>query len=139
MSILFISELYGEMHFDVCSFTILSALHPSTYLNKLLLGSQQGQLQLWNIRTSKLVYTFKGWGSGVQILAQSPAVDVVGVGLESGGIVMHNLKYDQTVMRFHQEWGPVTAMSFRTGEFLLYVLLRQIYIRIELRGNQYTT
>ncbi|XP_064385749.1 WD repeat-containing protein 36-like isoform X4 [Halichondria panicea] len=107
-------ELYGEMHFDVCSFTILSALHPSTYLNKLLLGSQQGQLQLWNIRTSKLVYTFKGWGSAVQILAQSPAVDVVGVGLESGGIVMHNLKYDQTVMRFHQEWGPVTAMSFRT-------------------------
>ena len=29
--------------------------HPSTYLNKILLGSRQGQLQLWNIRTCKLV------------------------------------------------------------------------------------
>lgn len=109
-------ELYGELHFNLDSFTISSALHPSTYLNKLLLGSQQGQLQLWNIRTSKLVYTFKGWGFGVQVLSQSPAVDIVGVGLESGDIVIHNLKYDQTVMRFHQEWGPVTSLSFRTGE-----------------------
>lgn len=111
-----LAELYGELHFDLSSFTISSVVHPSTYLNKLLLGSQQGQLQLWNIRTSKLVYTFQGWGSCVQILAQSPAVDVVGVGLENGGIVMHNLKYDHTVMRFHQEWGPVTSLSFRTGE-----------------------
>ena len=113
------TDLYGEMHFDLDTFTITSAVHPSTYLNKILLGSAQGELQLWNIRTNKLVYTFKGWGSSVQNLTQSPAVDVVGVGLGSGGVVMHNLKYDETVMRFHQEWGPVTSMSFRTGEFVM--------------------
>lgn len=110
------ADLYGEVHFDLQTFAVTSAVHPSTYLNKILLGSQQGQLQLWNIRTSKLVYTFKGWGSQVQILTQSPAVDVVGVGLENGSIVIHNLKYDETVMKFHQEWGPVTTMSFRTGD-----------------------
>ena len=113
------TDLYGEMHFDLDTFTITSAVHPSTYLNKILLGSAQGELQLWNIRTNKLVYTFKGWGSSVQILTQSPAVDVVGVGLASGGVVMHNLKYDETVMRFHQEWGPVTSMNFRTGESVM--------------------
>jgi len=46
---------------------------------------------------------------------QAPAVDVVGVGLQSGKIVLHNLKFDEVVMSFHQDWGPVTALSFRTG------------------------
>ena len=46
---------------------------------------------------------------------QAPAVDVVGVGLQSGKIILHNLKFDEVVMSFHQDWGPVTALSFRTG------------------------
>ncbi|CAI8028361.1 WD repeat-containing protein 36 [Geodia barretti] len=87
-----------------------------TYLNKILLGSRSGQLQLWNIRTSKLIHAFPGWGgSAILTLVQSPAVDVVGAGLEDGGVVLHNLRYDETVMRFRQEWGPATALSFRTG------------------------
>ena len=112
-------ELYGEIHFDSESFQIMSVVHPSTYLNKVLLGSRQGQLQLWNIRTSKLIYTFAGWGSPVLCLSQSPAIDVVGMGLENGTVVIHNLKFDESLMKFHQEWGPVTALSFRTGESLL--------------------
>lgn len=100
----------------------MCAVHPSTYLNKILLGSQQGQLQLWNIRTNKLIYTFTGWGSPVLVLSQSPAVDVVGVGLETGDIVMHNLRYDEILMKFHQDWGPVIALSFRTGGAVLCLL-----------------
>ena len=109
------AELYGEMHFDPNSFPVTCAMHPSTYLNKILVASRHGNMQLWNIRTNKLIYTFSGWGSAVLVVAQSPAVDVVGVGLESGGVVLHNLRYDESVMRFHQEWGPVTGLSFRTG------------------------
>ena len=91
-------------------------VHPSTYLNKILLGSQTGRLQLWNIRSNKLVYSFSGWGgSGVVTLVQSPAVDVVGAGLEDGGVVLHNLRYDETLMRFQQDWGPVIGLAFRTG------------------------
>jgi hypothetical protein len=40
---------------------------------------------------------------------------VVAVGLGSGKIIIHNLKYDETLMSFMQDWGPVTAMTFRTG------------------------
>ena len=47
-------------------------------------------------------------------------MDVVGVGLQSGKIVLHNLKFDETVMRFQQDWGPVTALTFRTG-IVLYL------------------
>ena len=109
------TEFYGEIHFDTESFLVSSIVHPSTYLNKVLLGSRQGALQLWNIRTNRLIYTFTGWKSPVLCLAQSTAVDIVGVGLENGTVILHNLKFDETLMKFHQEWGPVTALSFRTG------------------------
>ena len=35
--------------------------------------------------------------------------------MQSGKIILHNLKFDEVVMSFHQDWGPVTALSFRTG------------------------
>ena len=37
------------------------------------------------------------------------------MGLQSGKIILHNLKFDEVVMSFHQDWGPVTALAFRTG------------------------
>ena len=44
----------------------MSALcHPSTYIDKVLVGSSQGHLQLWNLKSAKLIYTFAGWSSGV--------------------------------------------------------------------------
>ncbi len=110
-----LTEQYGELEFP-SNFLVSCALHPATYLNKLLLGSCQGQLQLWNVRTSTLIYTFSGWGSKVTSLAQSQAVDVVGIGLENGNTILHNLKFDETLMKFQQDWGPVVGISFRTGK-----------------------
>jgi U3 small nucleolar RNA-associated protein 21 len=37
--------------FDASGFEVTAMLHPSTYLNKILLGARDGTLQLWNIRT----------------------------------------------------------------------------------------
>ena len=44
------AELENEIEFSP-KFTAVSILHPATYLNKALIGSQQGELQLWNTRT----------------------------------------------------------------------------------------
>ncbi|KAG9353651.1 hypothetical protein JZ751_011773 [Albula glossodonta] len=107
-------EEYLQLKFDRMSFEVSAVMHPSTYLNKILLGSTQGGLQLWNVKSNKLLYSFGGWGSGVTVLQQSPAMDVVGVGLASGQIIIHNIKYDESLMTFQQDWGPVTAISFRT-------------------------
>ena len=52
------------------------------------------------------------------VVLQAPAVDVVGVGLQSGKMILHNLKFDEPVMSFQQEWGPVTALAFRTGTLM---------------------
>lgn len=102
-----------ELEFDEKSFRITTLCHPPTYLNKILLGSRQGQLQLWNVRTSKLVFSFKGWGSAVTVTEPAPAVDVVAIGLASGKIVLHNLKFNKIVMEFVHDWGRVSTLSFR--------------------------
>ncbi|XP_056146623.1 WD repeat-containing protein 36 isoform X2 [Lampris incognitus] len=107
-------EDYLRLTFDQVTFELSAMLHPSTYLNKVLLGSTQGVLQLWNIKTNKLLYTFSGWSAGVTVLTQSPAVDVVGVGLSSGKVIIHNIRLDKSLMTFTQDWGPVTTLAFRT-------------------------
>ncbi|KAK2518093.1 Wdr36 [Columba livia] len=107
-------EEYLQVDFDKATFAVSAILHPSTYLNKILLGSEQGSLQLWNIRSNKLLYSFPGWHLKVTTLEQAPAVDVVAIGLVSGHIIVHNIKFDETLMKFQQDWGPITAISFRT-------------------------
>eukprot|EP00045_Choanoeca_perplexa_P015567 m.197790 g.197790 ORF g.197790 m.197790 type:complete len:898 (+) comp17026_c0_seq4:772-3465(+) len=100
--------------FDVMEYTLTSMLHPSTYLNKLLIGSQQGSLQLWNIRTQKLIYSFKSFNSAITCLEQAPALDVVAVGQADGHVRLHHLKADRTLIKFHHDGGPITAITFRT-------------------------
>lgn len=107
-------EEYCELSFRNEEFKISAVLHPPTYLNKILLGSEQGTLQLWNIKECKLVHTFKPFDSYITVLEAAPAVDVCAIGMQDGGIVLLNLKYDEYVMQFKQDWGPVTGLSFRT-------------------------
>ena len=107
-------EVSSELNFNAASFEISALIHPVTYINKILLGSVQGSMQLWNLKTAKQVYTFDGWESPITILEQAPAIDVVAVGLASGEIILHNLKFDESIVKFNQEWGPITALCFRT-------------------------
>ncbi|KAG9135364.1 hypothetical protein Leryth_007141 [Lithospermum erythrorhizon] len=96
-------------------------MHPDAYLNKVILGSQQGFLQLWNISTKKKIYEFKGWKSTICCCVSSTAVDVVAVGCSDGTIHVHNLLSNEEIMTFtHSTRGAVTALSFSTdGQPLL--------------------
>lgn len=106
--------VHFELTFSNETFNIRAILHPSTYINKILLASDNGSMQLWNINNAKLIYTFKGWKAGISCLEQAPAIDVVAIGLTTGRIILHNLKFDETLMEFTQDWGIVTSISFRT-------------------------
>lgn len=77
-----------------------NCLRADTYLNKVVVGGQDGRLQLWNFATKTMLYEFAGWGSAVQCTTPSPALDVVGVGLADGRAVLHNLRFDETVVTF---------------------------------------
>lgn len=62
--------------------------HPDTYLNKVVVGSQEGKLQLWNFATGKMLYEFTSLGdAAVRCIAPSPALDVVGLGMSDGCVV----------------------------------------------------
>ncbi|XP_027106936.1 U3 small nucleolar RNA-associated protein 21 homolog isoform X2 [Coffea arabica] len=103
------------------NFTPSCIMHPDTYLNKIIVGSQEGSLQLWNVSTKKKLYEFKGWKSSISCCVSSPALDVVGIGCADGKIHVHNIRYDEEIVSFsHSTRGAVTALSFRTdGQPLL--------------------
>ena len=107
-------ELVAQVPFHNHFFKITAILHPSTYINKILLASEQGTLQLYNVRKQKTIYTFQGWKQKVTCLCQSPVIDVVAIGLVNGDIYIQNLKSDTTVIKFSQEWGEIVRLSFRT-------------------------
>ncbi|WWC70746.1 uncharacterized protein I206_104697 [Kwoniella pini CBS 10737] len=99
------------------SFTATHLMHPSTYLNKILIGSQQGELQLWNVRTCSLIHTFPhptpASSSPVTAIVQSPAIDVVGVGYLDGVVRILDIRQGDLVMQMKIEDGAVAGLSFR--------------------------
>ncbi|KAI8379183.1 Utp21 specific WD40 associated putative domain-containing protein [Radiomyces spectabilis] len=107
-------EMYTEIEFDA-GFTASAMIHPSTYLNKILISSTQGTMQIWNIRTNKMIYQFKSFGSPITCLTQSPVVDVVAVGTLEGSVILYNIKMDEKIDSVRQN-DRVTAISFRTDE-----------------------
>ncbi|KRZ30000.1 Protein sidekick -like protein [Trichinella pseudospiralis] len=106
-------EVYSTVPFDEKTFRVSAVCHPATYLNKLVFGSEQGTLRLFNVRTSRVVYEFQGWHSPVVVMQQSPVINVIAIGLANGQIFVHNLKTDQTLLTFRQNDGPVLALAFR--------------------------
>lgn len=111
-----LEELVLELNFSNKLFKITTLMHPNTYMNKVLFGSEQGQLQLWNLKAVKSIHTFNGWNTSVTVLEQAPAIDVAAVGLSDGRIILHNLRYDETLFELVQDWGSVISISFRTDE-----------------------
>lgn len=108
-------ELFTEIEFASESFQVSTIVHPSTYVNKIVIGSTQGSMQVWNIQTRRCLYEFKSFGSGIVCMAQAPVIDILALGLVDGRILLHNVKQDHSVMQFLQE-GRVTGVSFRTDD-----------------------
>jgi WD40 repeat protein len=89
--------------------------HPPTYLNKVLIGGADGTMQLRNINSDTLLYTFN-LHSRVCCIEPSPALDVVGVGLADGSAVILNVKFDEQVMKFANAAGAGIGASTTEGE-----------------------
>ncbi|KAG5635440.1 hypothetical protein H0H81_011247 [Sphagnurus paluster] len=114
--------LNSTIEFEV-GFTAISILHPATYLNKVLVSSSQGVLQLWNIQSQICIHKFPAQrlqsdgsesSSGITSLVQSPAVDVVGIGFTSGEISVYDVRADERLMRMFMEGGGIRALGFRS-------------------------
>ncbi|KIJ69248.1 hypothetical protein HYDPIDRAFT_81033 [Hydnomerulius pinastri MD-312] len=113
------------VQFDI-GFTAVMVLHPATYLNKVLVASSEGDLQLWNIRTQTCIHKFSSSklltasgvmstpSSAITALTQSPAIDVVGIGFTSGEISVYDVRADERLMRMYMEGGGIKSLSFRS-------------------------
>lgn len=106
------ADLFMELPFDKQTFEVSAIGRP--YPDKVLFGSQQGRMRLYKIHQNKILFDFDGWDSNITVLERTPATDVVAVGLGNGTIVLHDVKHDETLMKFRQEWGEVTCIAFRT-------------------------
>jgi U3 small nucleolar RNA-associated protein 21 len=105
---------------------VTTVMHPATYMNKVVFGFADGALELWNVRSRKLVHTFaclkeafdaagESKCPAITCIEQSPAADVVAIGFASGDILLVNLKIDKVLFSFAQK-GSVTSLGFRTDE-----------------------
>ncbi|KAJ3069146.1 hypothetical protein HDU98_007769 [Podochytrium sp. JEL0797] len=108
----FVRTLEFEPHFVITTF-----IHPSTYVNKIVVGSADGRLQLWNFVSLTMIYEFTTLSSPITTLAQTPAIDVLAIGTQSGTILLKNIRTNTPIKQFQQESkAPVTAISFRSDE-----------------------
>lgn len=94
-------------------------------------------MRIINFKTGKLIHEFgKLFDSEITVLEQSPAADIVAVGFKNGRIILHNIKFDETLQMYMQD-SPVTSIAFRflffsdflifdVQEYLKYCFLCQI-------------
>lgn len=80
-----------------------------------MLGCDDGRLRIVNVKTGKLVHEFlpdATYNSKVTVLEQSPAVDVLAIGLENGHVHLRNIKFDKTIASFKQD-AAISSIAFR--------------------------
>lgn len=109
-------------------YTVLQSLSPlpwtscvaslPTFLNKFIIGRQDGGAEIWNVSSGKLIYTIlppsTTYGA-VTAIQPTPALSLVAIAYESGPLLIHDIKTDQTVMQLGSASGTsITSISFRT-------------------------
>ncbi|PHH65881.1 hypothetical protein CDD81_1250 [Ophiocordyceps australis] len=90
-----------------------------TYLNKILVGRNDGWVEIWNISTGKLIYTIlpPSPDSGfVTCMEPAPALSLVAIAYSTGLLVVSNILTDQSIIQVDagSEEAPVNSISFRT-------------------------
>lgn len=91
-----------------------------TYLNKLLAGRQDGNVEIWNINTGRLLYTILPAAAEyghVTALQPSPVLSLVAIAYSSGPVTIHDIRADKEILTVNtgsSRKAPVTSISFRT-------------------------
>ncbi|KAL8697065.1 MAG: hypothetical protein Q9224_002488, partial [Gallowayella concinna] len=94
-----------------------------TFLNKLLVGKEDGGVDIWNVSTGKLVYTIfpPDLTSGpVTSLQPTPTLSLVAIARANGSITIHDIRTDKPVMKLNASGAStanITSISFRTDGY----------------------
>jgi len=88
-----------------------TVVHPSTYLNRIVVASQEGQLAIYNIQTGALIHIFqptlfktpfKSRCSSAKVpitrMVQAPAVDIIAVGFADGWCSLVDVRFGEEIL-----------------------------------------
>ncbi|KAK3710869.1 rRNA-processing protein utp21 [Vermiconidia calcicola] len=89
-----------------------------TFLNKIIIGRQDGSAEIWNISSGKLVYTIlppsTAYGA-VTAIEPTPALSLIAIAYEKGPLLIHDIKTDLPVLHLNTAAGAsITSITFRT-------------------------
>ena len=94
------------IHIRDATFEPTCMAHPPTYVNKILVGSSDGRMQLWNIVTGKLLYEFAAhYHSSIECVVPSSALDIVAIGYLDGSAVVKDVRRDVTMLELKNASG----------------------------------
>ncbi|KAE8144346.1 Utp21 specific WD40 associated putative domain-containing protein [Aspergillus avenaceus] len=91
-----------------------------TYLNKIFVGRQDGGVDIWNVKTGKLIHTMppaSSEASAVTVLSPTPVLSLIAVGYKSGSLFIRNVDTDQIVLSVRADLtdhSRITSVAFRT-------------------------
>lgn len=114
--------------------------HIPTYLNKVLITTEEGHIDLINVSYGTLIYRYgpfkrsesddidrnlyimkerknanKSEYASISYLEIVPdALDIIAIGLSDGKILIHDIYTDETLETFRHGTSPVTSLAFRT-------------------------
>ncbi|KAJ3345716.1 hypothetical protein HDU83_003771 [Entophlyctis luteolus] len=111
----YVKTMSFDAHFEITTF-----IHPSAYLNKIVVASSDGRLQLWNFESLTMLHEFPSLSCAITALAQSPALDVLAIGTQDGRVILKNIKTNTPIRLCVHSSGSaaasVIAISFRSDD-----------------------
>ncbi|KAL3451339.1 Utp21 specific WD40 associated putative domain-containing protein [Aspergillus insuetus] len=87
-----------------------------TYLNKIFVGKSDGTVEIWNVKTGRLVHTIlpEYTNAGpVTVLQPSPVLSVIAVAYKNGTVSIQNVETSQSIFSFTQKQA-ITSIAFRS-------------------------
>ena len=89
-----------------------------TFLNKIFVGRQDGNVEIYNISTGKLAHTILAPSSQsglVTAMQPTPALCVLSIAYTDGSVVLQDVEVDEPVLQLRRAGTqPVTSISFRS-------------------------
>jgi U3 small nucleolar RNA-associated protein 21 len=90
-----------------------------TYLNKIFAGRKDGSVEIWNVRSGKLIYTILPPAANcgaVTALQPTPALSLVAIAYSEGPLIIHDVRTDKTIIQLNGGLSgcAITSISFRT-------------------------
>lgn len=91
-----------------------------TLLNKVFVGKKDGSVEMWNVSTGRLIYTFQTpnpLSGPVTALQPTPALSMLAIARSDGSIVIHDIRSDKIILQLNTTTShktTITSISFRT-------------------------